>query len=78
MPGWRSIALGLGVPVIGVLGMLPFISGTSVSVIGIPLLYFWMFLWFPLTSVCLWICWLVFDREAYEDESEPGDERGSR
>jgi len=62
-----SIAIGLGLPFVATVIVVPLISGIKASVFGIPLLFFWVFLWFPLTSICLWIAWYVFDRPLYEN-----------
>lgn len=52
---------------LGVVVALPFVSATSISVLGIPLLFFWVFMWFPLTSICLACSWYFFDRRDYPD-----------
>ena len=57
-----ALVTGLGVPFAAVIVVMPFLADTGVRVLGIPLLFFWLFLWFPLTSVCLWITWRYFDR----------------
>jgi hypothetical protein len=63
----RKLFLGIGVPFLGVLGPLPWISSADKFVFGVPLIYAWIFSWFFLTSACLYACWLLFDRHA-EDE----------
>jgi hypothetical protein len=60
-----SLVIGLGIPVIAIVVVPPFIANTQVTVFGIPLLFFWMFAWFPLTSVCLGVSWFGFDRSHY-------------
>lgn len=69
----RSLLVGLGVPVVGVLGGLPLVSDTDATVAGMPLLFFWLFAWCPLTSVCLWLCWWLFDRHDYPADEQPAD-----
>ncbi|MED0892700.1 DUF3311 domain-containing protein [Aneurinibacillus migulanus] len=64
-----SLIIGLVVPFVAIIGLFPITSRIEVSVLGFPFLYFWMFLWFGLTSVCLWISWCVFDRPYYVTES---------
>lgn len=59
-----KVLIGLGLPYVGVLGLLPWIASTEVDVLGVPLVYAWMFLWFGLTSACLFVCWHCFDRHA--------------
>ena len=63
---WPSILIGLVVPALALVVGIPLVSDTSIYVAGIPLLFFWVFLWFPLTSICLWISWNVFDRQHYD------------
>ncbi|QBQ99925.1 DUF3311 domain-containing protein [Paraburkholderia pallida] len=58
------VLIGLGLPYAGVLGLLPWIASADVYVLGVPLVYAWMFLWFVLTSACLFVCWHGFDKHA--------------
>lgn len=74
---WASVIIGLGVPVIGVVGVIPFIASTDATVAGIPLLFAWMFTWFPLTSACMWFCWWRFDRHDYAQGDAPSPEAKS-
>lgn len=67
-----SLIVGLFIPFIAVIGGIPLFRTLDVSILGFPILYFWMFLWFPLTSVCLWISWYAFDRKKYEEPQENG------
>lgn len=60
-----SLAIGLGIPAIAIVIVPPLISNAQVSVLGIPLLFFWMFACFPLTTICLAISWYGFDRRHY-------------
>lgn len=64
---WKSLGVGLGIPLVAILVVLPLISNTSVYVFDIPLIFFWMFAWFPLTTLCLWIAWQI-DEPHYRDE----------
>ncbi|MCX4728969.1 DUF3311 domain-containing protein [Streptomyces sp. NPDC090052] len=66
----RSLAIGLGLPSVAVLVVMPLLADTSVYVLGIPLLFFWMFLCFPLTSLCLWVAWRI-DRPRYPEDPPP-------
>lgn len=66
---WPSLAIGLGIPVIAIVIVPPLIANATVSVFGIPLLFFWLFAWFPLTTVCLAISWYGFDRRHYRGRS---------
>jgi hypothetical protein len=40
---------------------------------GVPIVFFWVFLWFVLTTVCLAASWYLFDRAYYESEDELGE-----
>lgn len=62
-----SVLIGLGLPATAIIVVLPAISGIRASVAGLPLVYFWIFLWFPLTFVCLAISWYGFDRRRYNE-----------
>ncbi|MDJ1136507.1 DUF3311 domain-containing protein [Streptomyces iconiensis] len=65
--------VGLGVPAFALLGGVTLLSGSGARVLGWPALYLWVFLCFPLTTVCLAVSWRVFDRRHYrEPESESG------
>jgi len=65
---FSSLLIGLVLPFVAILGVIPFISTLNVTVLGFPILYFWVFLWFPLTTACLCISWHFFDRHTYEEE----------
>lgn len=54
--------IGLGIPYIGVLGLLPWVASVDRFIFGVPFIYAWMFAWFVLTSACLIACWYMFDR----------------
>ena len=56
--------IGIGVPYLGVLGALPWVASVDRFVLGVPFIYLWIFMWFILTSLCLYVCWRLFDRAA--------------
>jgi hypothetical protein len=58
--------IGLGIPFIAIVAMLPMVNEVTFTLFNIPFLYLWMFSWFILSSVCLGICWLCFDRHRPE------------
>jgi hypothetical protein len=60
--------IGLGIPYAGVIGLLPWIATKDAYILGVPLLYGWIFLWFVLTSGCLFICWYFFDRHVSDTD----------
>jgi predicted ABC-type exoprotein transport system permease subunit len=66
----RSLVVGLVVPAVAILVVMPLLADSDVHVAGVPLLFFWIFAWFPLTSLCLWIAWRI-DEPRYRDESLP-------
>lgn len=57
-----SILIGMIIPFVAIVGVLPFIASSDASILGFPIIYFWIFLWLPLTSLCLWLSWLLYDR----------------
>jgi hypothetical protein len=59
-----KLLIGVGIPYLGVLGLLPWVASVDSFVLGVPFIYAWMFAWFVLTSACLYICWRCFDRPA--------------
>ena len=64
----RSLIIGLGIPAVAILVVMPLLADTDVHVLGVPLIFAWMFAWFPLTSVCLWFAWRI-DEPRYRDEA---------
>lgn len=54
------------IPFVAVVLMLPLINTFNLTVLGMPLIYAWMFLWFILTSLCLLLSWYCFDRDCEE------------
>jgi hypothetical protein len=71
---WPSILIGLGIPVLAIGLGIPLVSDTQVWVLGMPLLFFWMFCCFPLTTACLWISWRFFDRAHYPADTRARQE----
>ena len=65
----KSVVLGLVLPAIGVLVILPLLANTTIHVFGMPLLFVWIFLMFPFTSLCLWLAWRI-DEPYYREEPE--------
>jgi hypothetical protein len=62
-----SLIVGLAIPVLAIMVVLPILSGSRITVAGLPFIYFWLFLWFPLTTVCLYLSWIISDRHHYKD-----------
>lgn len=57
-----SILIGMIIPFAAIVGVLPFIASSDISIMGFPIIYFWIFLWLPLTSLCLLLSWMLYDR----------------
>ena len=64
---WKSIVIGGIVPAVALLVVMPLLADTDVVVLGIPLLFLYVFALFPVTSLCLWIAWRL-DEPHYRDE----------
>ncbi|WP_037366905.1 DUF3311 domain-containing protein [Amycolatopsis orientalis] len=71
---WPSLCIGLGIPAVAILGGIPLVAGSPATVAGFPLVFFWMFLCFPLTTLCLWISWRFFDRRHYPADTPAAKE----
>lgn len=65
-----SPLIGLGIPGLAILVVMPMLASTDVRVLGVPLLWFWLFLWIPLTSVCLATAWTFIDSREQEQAEE--------
>ncbi len=70
----KSVVIGLVLPVIGVLVILPLLANTQIHVFGMPLLFVWMFLMFPITSLCLWLAWRIDEPHYREEPRQPSEE----
>ncbi len=69
-----SVLIGLVIPFVAVVGGVAILGRSELLVAGMPIVYFWVFLWFILTSACLAASWYFFDREDFEEE-EANEER---
>lgn len=54
-----AVVIGLLVPFFAIVALFPWYDRVHPFVLGFPFLYFWMFLWFPLTALCLLCAWLL-------------------
>ncbi|WP_153733399.1 DUF3311 domain-containing protein [Sporosarcina obsidiansis] len=61
-----NVLIGLIIPFVGVIGGIVIFRNSEQFVLGFPILYFWMFLWFVLTTVCISLSWHFFDRHEIE------------
>ncbi|MGH3436211.1 MAG: DUF3311 domain-containing protein [Sciscionella sp.] len=64
---WRSLLVGFGIPTVAILGGVLVLGHLSATVLGFPVVFFWMFCCFPLTTLCLWLAWHFFDRDHYQE-----------
>lgn len=62
-----KLFIGIGIPYIAVIGLLPWVASVDRFVFGVPFIYLWIFMWFVLTSLCMLVCWLMFDRHEAND-----------
>ncbi len=63
-----KVLIGLVVPFVAIVGLFPWYNRVSPEVLGFPFLYFWMFLWFVLTTVALFIVWRTDPRYQGRDD----------
>lgn len=71
---WR-FTVGIIIPFVAIVGLFPWYNRVSPEVLGFPFLYFWLFLWFVLTTLCLFIVWRTDPR--YRHASAPEREDSS-
>lgn len=57
-----SFILSVVIPYIGIFSGIYLFKYSEKLVFGFPILYFWIFLWFFLTSLCLSLAWFFFDK----------------
>lgn len=60
-----SLVLALGIPAVAVFIGVPLASQSTSTVLGMPLVFAWLFAWLPLTTICLWVAWRRFDEAEY-------------
>jgi hypothetical protein len=73
-----SVVIGLVVPFVAVVGGVAALGGSKALVLGIPVVYFWVFLWFVLTSACLAASWYFFDSQEFAEDGAHEEEGGVR
>ena len=69
-----SLVVGLVLPFVAVVGGVAVLGRSEAVMLGMPIVYFWIFLWFVLTTLCLAASWYLFDRGGFEGE-EAAEER---
>ncbi|MFP5312259.1 MAG: DUF3311 domain-containing protein [Actinomycetes bacterium] len=60
-----SLIVAMGIPALAVLVGVPLVSSSTQTVLGIPMVFAWLFAWLPLTSLCFWVSWRYFESAAY-------------
>lgn len=60
-PRWR-LAIGLGIPFCAVDLALPLLDRIPGTILGFPVVTFWLYGWFVLTTICMALVWLLHDR----------------
>jgi hypothetical protein len=55
--------IGLFLPFAFFLLPLPYLATAQFTVLGVPALFFWLSACIPITSVCLFTCWHLYDRK---------------
>lgn len=63
-----AFLIGTVVPIVAVLGLMPFYNRITPYILGFPFGYFWIFLWIIMTSVCLFI---AFKIDPYNKPEDP-------
>ena len=76
-PALRPL-IGLGVPVVLVVGTMPLLSTLREAPLGVPLALWWLGGCIPLTSACLAVVWFVFDRHTGTAADGCGDHAHDR
>ncbi|WP_171822585.1 DUF3311 domain-containing protein [Sulfobacillus thermosulfidooxidans] len=67
---WRII-IGIGLPFFAIVGLFPWYDRTYPLIGGFPFVYFWIVLWFPVTTLCLYVVWRLDTRmDEKEGKSE--------
>jgi hypothetical protein len=66
----KSVLLAIVVPFVGVLAGVIALGGSEATVLGFPVVFAWLFLWMPLTSLCLHLAWRV-EAPDHEEHDEP-------
>ncbi len=68
-----SILVGLVIPFVAVVGGVAILGRSQSLVMGMLVVYYWVFLCFVLTAACLAASWYLFDRRYYEGEEAIGE-----
>ena len=63
-----AVIIGLIVPMFAIVVLFPWYDRVNPLILGFPFLYFWIFLWFPLTTLCLYGAWRLENRAIQGEE----------
>lgn len=66
------VVLALVIPYVAIIGAFPFFNRAEPFILGLPFIYFWLFSWLPLTSLCMFIAYKM-DPENEEEHTVPDD-----
>lgn len=72
----------LFIPYLAIVVAFPFYNRAEPFVLGFPFIYFWLFSWIPLTSLCMYIGYKIDpenkEGEHTSDDTENIREKGTR
>ena len=54
-----TVILIIVIPYIAIVGLFPWYNRAEPFIFGVPFVYFWIFSWFFLTSLCMYIGWRI-------------------
>ncbi|NMR29104.1 DUF3311 domain-containing protein [Crystallibacter degradans] len=60
-----SLIVGMGIPAMAVLLGIPLFSQSANTILGIPMVFAWLFALLPITTLCFWVSWRYLERDAY-------------
>lgn len=73
-PNPKSLLIALGIPFVLLVGGVLLLGGSEATLMGIPVVFFYMFALFPVTSLLMGIAWRRYDRDADYPDDEPTEE----
>ena len=70
-PHPMSVVMAFGVPVALLVGGVLLLGGSAATIMGIPVVFVYVFALFPVTSGLMYLAWRRYDRDAdYPDDDE--------
>lgn len=69
----KSLLIGTLLPIVAILAGVVALAGSTRQVLGFPVVFAWLFLWMPLTTVCLQLAWRIERHRYADDETRPED-----